>query len=486
MTAATLSQTYLQTMPQAFRPDRAAGLTITYHLLLTGLSGGSWTIAIDNQQCHLTPSAPPQADLILCLSPTHFQALAEGRLDVRRDYERGEIRIDGSLPLALKLVELFPAWAAPGSPPPPPVPTQPPLPTPPPPVTPPAPPSPPTLADYARTMPNGFRPDRAGGLKATVQFDLSGEGGGTWTLTMAKGVCSMSQVRIDSPTVIIQMSGADFIKLANAQLNTTQAYRLGQIRVSGDLNLAARIDELFAAWAGTAGSTPFPTPPPSPIPPSPPSPPPTPTPPTAPNSVYPQLMNGSFDEYQPYLRQGEAKVWKEDQFPERYGTCWTLQSIYEKSGQRFHVMDSGVFGKFTQKYFGGGGRDYHIHGRHSQVITSRYRFDLVLFQTVAAEPGREYTFSGSLVSFFQGTSGPPVHDKIFKTIGLDPTGGQDFSAVTVVWGERDGRDNEWRYPLLKVRARAERLTVFIRLENEERDVGETELNIVHLDHFTLD
>ena len=58
MTAATLSQTYLQTMPQAFRPDRAAGLTITYHLLLTGLSGGSWTIAIDNQQCHLTPSAP--------------------------------------------------------------------------------------------------------------------------------------------------------------------------------------------------------------------------------------------------------------------------------------------------------------------------------------------------------------------------------------------------------------------------------------------
>lgn len=197
-------------------------------------------------------------------------------------------------------------------------------------------------------------------------------------------------------------------------------------------------------------------------------------------------MNGSFDEYQPYVRKGDTKVWKEDQFPERYGQYWTLETIREKSGRRFHPMDSGVFGKFTQKYFRGGGRDYHIHGRHSQVITSRYEFDLVLYQTVAAQPGRDYTFSGSLVSFFQGTSGPPVHDKIFKTLGIDPTGGHDYGAATVVWGERDGRDNEWRYPTLKVKAQAEAITVFIRLENKESDVGETELNIIHLDNFRLE
>jgi len=253
--------------------------------------------------------------------------------------------------------------------------------------------------------------------------------------------------------------------------------------------VAAKIPEIFEAWADTVQTTPYPTPQPGPSPqpqPQPSQPTPQPTPPPLSASVFPQLMNGSFDEYQPYVRKGDTKVWKEDQFPERYGQYWTLETIREKSGRRFHPMDSGVFGKFTQKYFRGGGRDYHIHGRHSQVITSRYEFDLVLYQTVAAQPGRDYTFSGSLVSFFQGTSGPPVHDKIFKTLGIDPTGGHDYRAATVVWGERDGRDNEWRYPTLKVKAQAEAITVFIRLENKESDVGETELNIIHLDNFRLE
>jgi hypothetical protein len=149
-------------------------------------------------------------------------------------------------------------------------------------------------------------------------------------------------------------------------------------------------------------------------------------------------------------------------------------------------MDSETFGKFTQKYFGGGGRDYHIHGRHSQVIASRSAFDLAFMQTVAAQPGREYTFGGSMVSFYKGTSGAPVHDKVFKTLGIDPTGGRDYRSSKVVWGERDGRDNEWRYPKLRVKAQGNTITVFIRIENIDPDVGVTELNIVHLENFTLE
>jgi hypothetical protein len=149
-------------------------------------------------------------------------------------------------------------------------------------------------------------------------------------------------------------------------------------------------------------------------------------------------------------------------------------------------MDSEVFGSFTQKYFGGGGRDYHIHGRHSQVIASRSAFDMVLMQTVAARPGQEYAFSGSIVSFFQGTSGAPVHDKVFKTLGIDPAGGRDYTSPTVIWGERDGRDNEWRYPVLRATASSAAITLFIRLENTEPDVGVTELNVIHLDDFKLE
>jgi putative sterol carrier protein len=343
-------------------------------------------------------------------------------------------------------------------------------------------------------MPQGFQPGKAGSLRVVYQLQLSGPGGGTWTLSVADRSCQVTEGVSGSPSVSIGMSGADFIKLARGELDTNQAYRQGSIQISGDVNLASRITQLFAPWAaaveGAARPTPAPGPQPQPAPIPTPAPQPTPIPQPTPQpspggSVNPTLMNGSFDDYQPWVRGGKAQFWQEPQFPEQYGAGWTLVVISEGE-RRSHVMDSETFGKFTQKYFGGGGHDYHIHGRHSQVIASRSAFDLVFVQTVAAQPGREYTFGGSLVSFYKGTSGPPVHDKIFKTLGIDPTGGADYKSPKVVWGERDGRDNEWRYPRLRVKAQANAITVFIRLENIEADVGTTELNIIHLDDFKLE
>jgi hypothetical protein len=119
------------------------------------------------------------------------------------------------------------------------------------------------------------------------------------------------------------------------------------------------------------------------------------------------------------------------------------------------------------------------------VIASQYGYDLLFYQTVAAQAGRDYTFKGMIVSFYKGTSGERADGKIFKTVGIDPTGGRDFKSSNVVWGERDGKDNEWRYPSLKIKAKGSAITVFIRIENTEKDVGRTELNLVHVEHFEL-
>ena len=331
-------------------------------------------------------------------------------------------------------------------------------------------------------MPRGFKPNRAGSLQATYQFQLSDDGGGMWTVYIANGTCTVADGGTPLPSVGIGMSGADFIKLARGELNTNEAYRQGRVRIGGDLNLAARIPDIFGPWAGFVESGTTPSPAPSPAPTPTPSPQPSPSPTGPVNST---LLNGSFDDYQPYIRDGEAKVWKEPQFPEQYGAHWTLDLIDEED-RRIHLMDSGTFGRFAQKYFGGRGLDYHLHGKYSQVVTSRYGFDLVLLQTVAAQPGREYTFHGRIVSFYKGTGGERADGKIFKTLGIDPTGGREWSSPSITWGERDGKDNEWRSPAVRAAARGNAITVFIRLENVEKDVGRTELNIVHLEDFRLE
>ena len=375
------------------------------------------------------------------------------------------------------------------SPTPTPAPQPPPTPTPAPVPQPVPAPAQPTLADYVRALPAGFRRDRAGNLQTVYQFELIGSGGGLWTVTVANGTCTVAQGQVAPSAVTIGLSGDDFIKLANGTLNTVQAYQEGRIGVRGDLNLAIKFADIFGPWAHAVqpGSAPTPAPAPYPAPAPAPEPKPEPVPqPTEPppsGKVNPGFLNGSFDDYQPYIRDGEHKDWFE--FKEYYGAHWELVIIDEPE-RRARLMDSETFGKFTQKYFGVGGRDYHIHGKHSQVVSSRHAFDLAFMQTVAAQPGREYTFSGSIVSFYKGTSGERADNKVFKTIGLDPTGGRKWDSPTVIWGERDGKDNEWRYPKLKAKAQTKAITIFIRLENVERDVGQTELNTVHLDNFKLE
>ena len=487
MTEPSTIDKYVQAMAAGFQSKKAGQLKVTYQLQVTGKGGGTWTVAVANGKCQVSPGAPARADTSITLSTDQYLKLAAGKLNGVDAYNRGQIQVSGNTAYALKFVELFPAWASLLAP------EAPPAPSPAPPAPKPT-PGAPGLADYVLAMSKGFQPDKAGNLRVTYQFQLTGPAGGTWTATVANRTCAISEGASSSPTVSIVMSGDDFIKLARGQLDTNQAYRQGHIQISGDLNLANKITAMFVPWAGAVEKSPQPAPTPGPGPkpaPAPvPTPQPTPSPKPAPQPspggpVNPTLLNGSFDDYQPYVLDGKTQFWKEPQFPERYGSDWTLMVISEGE-RRCHLMDSETFGKFTQKYFGGGGRDYHIHGRHSQVIASRSAFDVVFMQTVAAQPGREYTLGGSMVSFYKGTSGAPVHDKVFKTLGIDPTGGRDYRGPKVVWGERDGRDNEWRYPRLRAKAQGNTITVFIRIENIDPDVGATELNIIHLEDFKLE
>jgi putative sterol carrier protein len=333
------------------------------------------------------------------------------------------------------------------------------------------------LDNYFRAMAAAFNRGRAGDLDAMYEFQLSS---GVWTVDVDEGQCKVYRGRIaDSPTVDVIMSDDDYVKLASGQLNPRAAIQGGRLKIRGELDFAGKIPEVFGAWAGQAGSANLPdfTPAPPrfqvPAPVS-----------SSAGPVNPSFVNGSFDHYQPYVRNGETLFWRE--FPERYGAGWSLQIISEVKNRAAHILDSGVFGKFAQQYFHGNGHDYHINGTHSQVITGRYGFDLVLFQSIKAQPGREYKFSGSVVTFFRGPGTPPAHNKIIKTLGIDPSGGRDFSAGSVIWGERDGIDNQWRTPSVRAKAQADALTLFIRIQNTEQDVGRTDLNTIHLDNFKLE
>ena len=94
-------------------------------------------------------------------------------------------------------------------------------------------------------MPEAFNANAAQGLDAVFQFDISGDTGGNWNVVIKDGVCQVQEGTHDSPTVTLSMSDETWVGMVNKQVNGMQAFMSGQLKVSGDIMLAQRIEQLF-------------------------------------------------------------------------------------------------------------------------------------------------------------------------------------------------------------------------------------------------
>ncbi len=118
-----------------------------------------------------------------------------------------------------------------------------------------------------------------------------------------------------------------------------------------------------------------------------------------------------------------------------------------------------------------------IEGHDSYIFMAAYApfgqdfvappFDLVLYQPVTVTPGTPYSLSAWMTSLCGGSATPsdcPQGAYIAKMAGLDPTGGVDPTAQSVVWTEdrRPHTEVRWANLALAATAQGSNLTVFIR------------------------
>jgi len=94
-------------------------------------------------------------------------------------------------------------------------------------------------------MPAIFNSGAAQGLDVAFQFDITGDGGGTWNVRVKDAACQIQEGSHEAPTVTLTMSCETWLAIVNRELNAMQAFMGGQLKVSGDIMLAQRIPELF-------------------------------------------------------------------------------------------------------------------------------------------------------------------------------------------------------------------------------------------------
>jgi putative sterol carrier protein len=75
---------------------------------------------------------------------------------------------------------------------------------------------------------------------------LTGEGGGTWTLTVSNGQLAIKESKANAPDLTLTMAAADYVALSRGEANPMSLFQTGKIRLQGNMTLALKFQEMFA------------------------------------------------------------------------------------------------------------------------------------------------------------------------------------------------------------------------------------------------
>ena len=104
----------------------------------------------------------------------------------------------------------------------------------------------PTVKETFDLMSSRFKPDKAAGVNAVIQYEITGEGGGTWHATIKDGTCTISAGAATNPSLTLTMSGQDWLDMLAGKVSGQMAFMSGKLKLKGDMGLAMKIGGMFS------------------------------------------------------------------------------------------------------------------------------------------------------------------------------------------------------------------------------------------------
>ena len=104
----------------------------------------------------------------------------------------------------------------------------------------------PTVKETLDLMPSRFKPDKAAGVNAVIQYDITGDGGGTWHAMIKDGKCTVASGAAPSPNLTLTISGQDWLDMLAGKVSGQMAFMSGKLKLKGDMGLAMKIGGMFS------------------------------------------------------------------------------------------------------------------------------------------------------------------------------------------------------------------------------------------------
>ncbi|MBP8129749.1 MAG: SCP2 sterol-binding domain-containing protein [Candidatus Hydrogenedentes bacterium] len=103
-----------------------------------------------------------------------------------------------------------------------------------------------SVAEFFAEVPNKVNKDKIAGMEKIFQFNITGEGGGEWNVTIANGGAAVAQGKAEAPNITLTASAEDWMNIATGKLNGQTAFLTGKLKIQGDMTLAMKLATVFS------------------------------------------------------------------------------------------------------------------------------------------------------------------------------------------------------------------------------------------------
>lgn len=90
-----------------------------------------------------------------------------------------------------------------------------------------------------------FKPEKAQGVDALIQFDLTGEGASQFWVKVSNGTVTAGEGLAENPKITIRSSMDTWKDVAAGKTNVVNAFMMGKLKVQGDMGLGIKMQSMF-------------------------------------------------------------------------------------------------------------------------------------------------------------------------------------------------------------------------------------------------
>ncbi len=102
-----------------------------------------------------------------------------------------------------------------------------------------------TVKELVFNHEKAFRPEKAAGVEAVIQYHLTGDEGGDYIINIKDDACTVEEGTTDGPTMTLTADGRYFGDVLLGKEDGMKGFMQGKLKLAGDLNLAMKLTSFF-------------------------------------------------------------------------------------------------------------------------------------------------------------------------------------------------------------------------------------------------